>query len=219
VGGVEDGAPGLYTDPESIWFNIFFGYYQLDAPKREWSRPFGYRSADGIASEIEAEDVVRLGKSDWNWFSNWMYGVPMDHVLPYSSPDMGGVRVELSGPERVGSSMWHGLTLRGVQVASTYESAADSAAKLVRNSIVDDIWRHAFGLPSPRDSHPESFIPTTIDAQILMAYWEDAEEFHTIIFGGTVPSQGGDPEFLRAQMGAVRAVIERSYATLGFDEG
>jgi hypothetical protein len=218
VGGVEDGAPGLYTDPDSIWFNIFFGYYQLDAPKRDWQRPFGYRSADGIRSEIEPEDVVRLGKSDWNWFSNWMYGVPMEAVLPYSSPDMGSVRVELSPPERVGQTMWHALTLHGVEVASAYESGAPGAAKLVRNSIVDDVWRHAFGLPAPRESHPDSFIPTTIDARILMAYWEDDDAYHTIIFGGTVPSAGGDPRFLEAQMAAVRAVIERSYATLGFDE-
>jgi hypothetical protein len=218
VGGVKEGAPGLYSDPDSIWFNIFFGYYQLDAAKAEWSRPFGYRSADGIESEIEAEDVVRLGKSDWNWFSNWMYGVPLDSVLPYSDPGMGSVGVEIAAPERIGDSTWHALTLRGVEVASTYESEARGAVRLVQNTIIDEVWRRAFGLPNPRDDHAESFIPTQIDAQIRMAYWEEEDAYHTVIFGGTAPV-GAEPTFLAVQMDAVDAVIERSYPGLGFAAG
>jgi hypothetical protein len=213
VGAVPDGTPGLYPDPSSDWFNVFFGYYQLDCAKSEWSRPFGYRSADGPASELEPDDILRLGKSDWNWFSNWMYGVPAQHVEPYSEPRC--ARVEARPPRRIGESLWHGLLMRGIEVASCYESGADGAARLVTNTIVDDVWRHAFGLPSPRPDQPVSFVPTLIDAQVEMAYWEDAEAFHTLIFGGTRPADG-DPAFLEAQMEAVRAVIESSYPRLGF---
>jgi hypothetical protein len=216
VGRVPDGTPGLYTDPRSIWFNVFFGFYQLDCPKSEWPRPFGYRSADGLASEIEPEDVARLGKSDWNWFSNWMYGVPIKHVLPYSSPDMGSIKVTTAGPRRIGASMWHGLTLRGVEVASTYESGAEGAARLTTNSIIDDVWRNSFGLPSPQPGWDESFIPTRLVAQVDMAYWEDDAAYHTVIFGGTA-ALDADPAFLSAQMDAVRRVIEESYPTLGFE--
>lgn len=216
VGGVPDGAPGLYPNPDSIWFNVFFGFYQLDCPKAEWSRPFGYRSAAGLGSEIEPEDVVRLGKADWNWFSNWMYGVPDAFLEPYSSPDMKGIEVTDSPPKRIGSRLWHGLTLSGVEVASAYESDAQGAARLGTNTVAQDVWRHAFGLPSPRPDHAMSFVPTRLVAQMDMAYWEDSEAFHTVIFGGTA-GLDAEPGFLATQMAAVEAVIEKTYAELGFE--
>jgi hypothetical protein len=216
VGRVADGAPGLYTDPASHWFNVFFGFYEIEAPKPAWSRPFGYRSAAGIDSVVEAEDIARLGKSDWNWFSNWMYGVPIEHVLSYSGVDMSAIGVEHLPASRIGRSLWHGLLLRGVEVASAYESDAPGAARLTRNTIVEDVWRNSFGLPNPRPGWPESFIPTRIDAQVDMAYREDERSYRTLIFGGTCAADG-DPAFLAAQMKAVREVIARSYAGLGFD--
>jgi hypothetical protein len=210
-----EGAPGLYSDPTSIWFNVFFGHYQLDCPKPAWTRPFGYRSAAGIESEFEPEDIARLGKSDWNWFSNWMYGVPLEDVLPYSGIDMSSIVVETAPPARIGSTLWHGLTLSQVEVASCYESDSRGAGRLVRNTIVDDVWRRSFGLPNPQPEHSVSFIPTTIEAQVRMAYWEDERAFHTLIFGGTAAADA-DPAFLAAQMAAVESVIERGYPNRGF---
>jgi len=215
VGGSPEGAPGLYTNPNSIWFNVFFGYYQLDAPKPAWSRPFGYRSADGVDSEIEVDDILRLGKSDWNWFSNWMYGVPTEHVEPYNSIEAERGGVELSPPRRIGSSLWHGMTMRGIEVASAYESDAPGAARLAANTIVDDVWRAAFGLPNPQPDWPQSFVPTALEGHLDLCYREDDAAFHTLIFGGTAPV-GADPAFLEAQLAAVRAVIERRYPDAGF---
>ena len=215
--GQPDGEdePGLYTSPASHWFNVFFGYYQLDAPKADWTRPFGYRSANGLASEIEVEDVVRLGKSDWNFFSNWMYGVPDAAVERCNGIDMASMPVHRGPAEQIGATLWHPLVIDDVEVASAYESDAPGAARLVENSELDDIWRHAFGLPNPHPDWKESFIPTRLRASVWMAYWEDADAFHTTIFGGTLP-KGGDQAFLDLQMRSVRTVIERSYQGLGF---
>jgi hypothetical protein len=215
VGGVEDGAPGLYPNPNSIWFNVFFGCYQLDARKRHWSRPFGYRSAAGAAAEVEFEDLARIGKSDWNWFSNWMYGVPMEHVLPFSDIDMSEVETSQQSAAPIGSSLWHEVELRGIVAASTYESNAPGAARLVGNTIMSAVWRRAFGLPNPQPDRDQSFIPTSFDARAYMAYWEDEEAFHTVIFGGTSATRER-PTFLDAQMHAVRALIEQNYPELGF---
>jgi hypothetical protein len=215
VGGVKEDAPGLYTDPNSIWFNVFFGYYQLDAPKKDWSRPFAYRSAEGIDSEIEIDDLLRLGKSDWNWFSNYLYGVPIESILPYSGVSKDGIGIEHSEPLEVGSTLWQGITLRNVEVASCYESDMPGAQSLTTNTIIDDVWRHSFGLPNPQPDHPDSFIPTTIDAALRLAYHEDDEAFHTTIFGGTAAS-GADPAFIEAQLEAVKDVVERNYPGLGF---
>src|SRR5262249_37246291 len=50
-----------YTDPQSIWFNVFFGAYEIDVSQAAWERPFGYRlTAHG--AEIAFEDIARIGK-------------------------------------------------------------------------------------------------------------------------------------------------------------
>ena len=52
-----------------------------------------------------------------------------------------------------------------------------------------------------------------------MAYYEDDQAYHTLIFGGSGPGDG-DPnlaaQFLQVQLAAVQAVIAQSYPTLGF---
>jgi hypothetical protein len=100
---------------------------------------------------------------------------------------------------------------------STYQSDAPGAARLVRNSLIDDVWRRAFGLPNPQANRPESFVPTTLRAELYMAYAEDEAAYHTVICGGTavVPV---DRAFLDTQMAAIRAVIEAGYADGGFPD-
>jgi hypothetical protein len=206
---------GLYTNPNSHWFNVFFGYYQLDAPKSEWSRPFGYRSAAGASSEVAVEDVVRLGKSDWNFFSNWNYGVPEEVIDRYTRVDLPSMPVHVRPPERVGDSRWHGLTIDSVEVASTYESDLPGAERLVGNTVLAPIWRDSFGMPNPQPDRPDSFVATKLRASMWMAYREDADAYHTTIFGGTL-NEGSDPAFLDVQLAAVRTVMERSYPEAGF---
>jgi hypothetical protein len=215
VGAFASDRPGPYADPTSIWFNVFLGYYQLDCLKSEWSRPFGYEAPRGRDSVPHPDDIARLGKSDWNWFSNWNYGVPTDSVLPYIGVDMADIGFVNGGLLRIGNSEWHQIELHGVQVASCYQSAHPQAGKLVRNTILDDVWRRSFGAPAAHPDFEESFIPTTVDAKVDMAYWEDDAAFHTVLFGGTAAT-GADPAFLAAQIQATRAVIAASYPDLGF---
>jgi hypothetical protein len=55
--------------------------------------------------------------------------------------------------------------------------------------------------------------------QSRMAYYEDDDAYHTLIFGGSAPVNG-DPDlasrFLKVQLAAVDDVIAESYPTLGF---
>ena len=215
VGGVADGGPGLYSDPESHWFNVFLGYYQVDCDKRLWSRPFAYRAAAGAASAVEPDDILRLGMADWNWFSNWMYGVPSDVAMLYTS--VGAEDVTITEPQLVGigSSRWHQLRFSGVQTASCYQASAFGGRRLVRNSPLGAVWRRAFGLAHPRPQFPRSFVPTSLEAVCDLCYWEDDAAFHTVIFGASA-AVGTDPGFIATQRAALHQVIERAYPTLGF---
>src|SRR5262249_24169278 len=74
-------ATSEYADPRSPWNNVFFGRYEIDCPaggkpgdKDKWDRPFGF-TAPG-SNQINFDDILKIGNSDWGYFSNYMYGVP-----------------------------------------------------------------------------------------------------------------------------------------------
>ena len=217
VGDFDDRGRGTYSDPTSPWFNVFLGYYQIDAPKPAWKRPFGYESAKGIDSKAQFDDLVRLAKSDWNYLSNWMYGVPSEVAAQHNDFKLDKLRLTQQNAGAIGSSHWHRLEIGGVDFVSVYEADRDGAERLVSNSLVSDLWRNAFGKPNPREDHPDSFIPTCLDGDLYMAYWEDDEAFHTVMFGGTAPA-GGNPAFLARQLSEAKRVIERGFPEIGFSD-
>jgi hypothetical protein len=216
VGGVPADSPGLYSDPLSPWFNVFFGYYQVDCAKSLWARPFAYRAAEGAASALAPEDIVRLGTADWNWFSNWVYGIPSDVAVSYSSPQTDDIAI---GPTRmvdIAGRRWHQVHISGVRVASCYQAGGRGARRLARNSIAAPIWRRGFGLPHPRSQVSQSFVPTKLETVCELCYWDDETAFHTLVFGATA-AVGTDPGFIHAQQAALRRIMADAYPMMGFE--
>ncbi|MGO8871693.1 MAG: alkaline phosphatase family protein [Acidimicrobiales bacterium] len=217
VGAFEKGGPQCYGNPNSPWFNVFLGYYQLDCEKGRWDRPFGFASAPPRPRDAapHIEDLLRLGKADWNYFSNWDYGVPEEALRPYDHVQVDPSGYDDRGLVEIGGRQWHRVDLHDVEVASCYESDAPGAAKLVTNTIVQGTLRESFGYPDPQPDHPRSFIPKKLDAALHMAYFEDDTCYHTLIFGGTAHS-GEDRGLLDAEVEATVAVIAGHYARCGF---
>lgn len=217
VGWFPLAGPGVYGDPTNGWFNVFVGYYQIDCPKPAWTRPFGYDiSSSGRA--VNFDDVVRIGKADWNYFSNWMYGVPLEAVMPYDPLDPDTKNSSL-GRRRVGASEWDLVDVNGFSVVTAYTSNAPGAAGLVDNSILTPAWRLTYGEPNPQSGHDTSFPGTKMHARLYMAYSEDESAYHTYLFGGTVNKTFDGPAndaLLAEQMRAVEAVMTTHYPQLGF---
>jgi hypothetical protein len=213
--------PGAYGDPTSIWFNVFAGYYEIDCPKSGWTRPFGYNlaSTGGTGATPNFDDLVLIGKADWNYFSNWMYGVPLATVQQYDPPDP-GVVCQYLGRQTVANSQWDVVDINGFSAVSAYQSKASGAAQLVDNTtLLTPLWRVTYGEPRSRSGHDTSFPGTSMHAQFLMAFSEDATTYRTYLFGGTV-NKAFDADqnatFMTEQMTACRQVITDHYATLGF---
>jgi hypothetical protein len=217
---------GRYADPTSIWFNVFFGYYQIDVPRSTWNRPFGYESPANGRATLRPLDILKIGKADWNYFSNYMYGVPEAAILPYNGIDESKTLVTKHARVRIGRSYWDHLTLDGVEVVSAYVSGQDGQRLVMTDHVWTPIWRSLFGPTEASDAHPKSFIPTHMRAEIYMAWVErhdrDLREraYSTLIFGATVNADYPDPAeneaFMQAQLAAVRRVMEKSYGTSGF---
>jgi hypothetical protein len=221
-------GPGVYGDPTSHWFNVFFGYYEIDVPKSQWSRPFGYARA-GKDAPVLFEDILRIGKADWNYFSNWVYGVPDAAIEPCNNLNDPLVETRRRGRHAVGEGEFDLIELDNVEVVSSYTSGKPGDGVLVdKDPLFSPLWRMNFGQPCPRPERPErSFFSTRMKARILMAYREvDHDEdlgeaaYQTFLFGGTIwrdfPDAQKNERFLQAQMHAVEAVIRRHYPTLGF---
>lgn len=209
---------GAYGDPLSRWFNVFLGYYQIDCPKPAWTRPFGYRIEDGVP-RIDIDEIVRMGKADWNYLSNWMYGVPIDAIRPHDAPDDAAIRRCL-GRAVVGDAEWDVIDVDGVSVVSTY---APGGAGLETNSPLTPLWRGAFGEPvGTREGFEQSFPPTSMHGRFYSAFTEDEQAYRTVMFGGTVNKAFDGPDndaFLAAQLDACAAVVAARYPGLGFPRG
>ena len=227
---------GLYGDPRSHWFNVFFGYYQIDVSRRVWGRPFGYRE-DGRT--LDRDDVLRIGKSDWNYFSNWMYGVPDSAIAPTDRLDDPDLSITQRPRQRINGRFWDGLRIDRAVVSSAYVSGRPADPPLADRGLWSALWRASFGRPLRRTvlGRP-SFFPVPMTADLHMC-WREADDDHdfgeptyqTFLFGGTVnhwyaehvadDAERGrrrafNERFLQAQMRAVEGVMRGSYSELGF---
>jgi hypothetical protein len=217
VGPFKPLFPGAYGDPTSIWFNVFTGYYELDCPKPAWTRPIGYNLST-TGPTLNFDDLQRIAKADWNLFSNWMYGVPTGDVTPYLKLDPGTVCRHL-GRVEVGNRAWDLADIDGFSAVSAYQSDAEGAGKLTDNTPLTPLWRVTYGEPNPKPGHDVSFVPTSMRAQLYMAFTEDETMYRTYIFGGTVNKAFGErdnAELLTRQLAACAQVITEHYPTLGF---
>jgi hypothetical protein len=190
------------------------GYYQIDCPKAEWQRPFAYRPGAAGALEVDLDEVLRVGKADWNYLSNWMYGVPEEAITALDRLPPDNHRSDLR-KHPIGDREWDLVDLDGVRVVSAYPGQGS----LAHNSALSPVWRAAIGEPTVRDDHLEAFPPTLMRGCFFMAWSEDAAAFHTHLFGGTVNKafdEDGNKDFLAKQMKACEVVITEQYGDLGF---
>lgn len=212
----DDDGHSEYADPESHWFNVFFGFYEIDVPADQWERPFGFKSKDKKKPEIEFKDLLRIGKSDWNYFSNYMYGVPWWKTCGYNRLDDPGLTTRVADrPVSVKGKEFLECEIDGMEVVSAY-CAGDG--ELRRNVwLFSRVWQKQFGTCEPRDGHEVSFVPTRMKLRFLIR-WEGDDDydlerkaFKTFIYGGSINKGYRDAafneRFLAAQMEAVKQVI------------
>jgi hypothetical protein len=208
-----------YANPVSIWYNVFLGYYEIDVPKALWGRPFGYASANPNAP-LRYDDLLRLGKSDWNHFSNQLYGVPAAKIAPYDQmpPSPKGMRRR----EIVGSREWDLVDVSNMQAVGAYPGGQ----KFVDiDPVAGPVWRYLFGTFDKTVPGHTSFEGTSMQGRFYMSFKEEPNtvtgepSYKTFMFGGTVneafPDKAENERFLDLQMEALRRVMTKE-SGIGF---
>lgn len=215
---------GNYANPNSIWYNVFFGFYEIDVVKSAWGRPFGYEQVGG-KWQVRLEDVAHLGKSDWNHFSNQLYGVPAAAIKPYDVVNMSEIKALPVTRRTVGKRSWDFVQLAGMKMVGPYLSKSDGKKYVNLDPIVGPLWRWAFGTYDGQVAGKPSFLGTSMKAEIYMSFREERDAatgeqvYKTFFFGGTInelyPDKSENERFLRLQMKALE-VIMRGESGLGF---
>ncbi|MCP4136105.1 MAG: hypothetical protein GY754_34360 [bacterium] len=217
----------LYTDPNSIWFNVFFGYYEIDAPLSKWDRPFGYIEKDGKLVPY-VEDSIRIAKADWNYFSNYMYGVPEESIEPCNTIDHDEITiVDHTKRKKIGDKYWDVVELDDLEVVSAYYTEEDDE-KIVDNSVLfSPLWRISFGGSNPDKNHKKSFFPVKMGLKFYMTYKIEYDEdlgemaYKTFFFGGTknglFPDRAASDRFREEQLKTIRKLIVSHFPDLGFN--
>jgi hypothetical protein len=236
AGGVGLKRISEYSDPESIWYNVFFGYYEIDVKKSEWGRPFGYQWKKGAQGrtyndvEIHVDDIIRIGKSDWNHFSNQLYGVPDKYIAPLETQEamekaITKAKKEYKPADRVpiGGGAWDVVGMSEVEVVGSFPGM-EKFEDL--DPFVGTGWRLVFGEPDPSKlktlaQKHKPFAPTLMSGKFYMSYVEDKDSYRTFMFGGTINNafdgekNPTNQEFLELQLKELRSVIENE-KDLGF---
>lgn len=216
--------PGPYANPGSRWFNVFVGYYQIDVPRSQWTRPFGYRPDGSGGFSIDPAEIALLGRADWNYFSNYLYGVPLNALRAAKDK----AELAMLPPVEIGSQTWDHLGGSDIRVASVYQ--ASTGEKLLDTwYFLNNLWRAAFGQPFTSDDPDASFGLTELEAELLVGYGQDTGDFdlqepvyRTYVFGGTVnrswaladyaTRQAENAAFLQLQITTLTTLIKTKFA-------
>jgi hypothetical protein len=192
---------GEYSNPDSIWSNVFFGAWEVVARRSQWKEPFGYEQQRPCPDQI-----LRLGLADWNLFSAYIYGTALPEVKAdvdaLLSADMTYLgRFGIAGNDRE----WD--LIQGHDILVQTPTAAE------HRGAWRPIWRFAFGRPAKLIAAGTS----RLRIKLLMCHAGNGEMWRTWICGAVV-NQGcaGADEFLKVQFVSVLEFIRNRHSTLGF---
>jgi len=164
------GRPGGWADPAAPLYALRFGAWEVEAEAALWRQPFGYRD-DG---RLDPETLVRLVKADWNYFTAYAWGVPLDAVAACDRLEGAAIHVAQGGRVRVGERGWDRLLLDGVDVAAP-GLGQDGRRPVAPDALVAALWRFGLGVAPPAAVGP-SFAPVRLRLRLRISHRSSVDE-------------------------------------------
>lgn len=214
---------GPYADPRSPWHNVFFGAYEVRVDAEAWGRPFAFDAAEATASP-RGEDVVRLGKADWNDLSNGLYGVPRAVAAPHDP--LGDARWWEEEPLAIGACRWRTVSFTGATAVSAWRNPRDGGAFDRDLGAIGVLWRLVFGHPpADVDTDRPSFAPALHGGRFWLRWLPCRSRltgrpcYRTLVAGAVVredhPDEALRGRILAAQGRALRPFLEAASTLRG----
>lgn len=180
-----------------------------------WDRPFGFIANN--SNQLAIEDLIKLAKADWNFFSNYMYGVPFQNCVTASEIFGDEVLKIIDDKVIINNKQFIEAEISNIKVVSGYQSASE---KLLNNDkLFSPIWRKVFGIHPPISDYLKSFITTNMKMKFYIRFEKsfdpDLEEicYNTYIYGGSInldyPNSTTNERFLDSQLQGIKQSIEK----------
>ena len=204
-----------FADPDSIWFNVFYGCYEIEVDAERWGRPFAYVPAAGHGEDaftVHTPDLARIVKADWNLLSNGIYGVDADELARVESLGLSEVRGAYLG--RISRPGWD----RSFDLAELSDvTVVNPNCAHAPRGFVQRVWRLAFGT----HAGARAVASSQLRLRAYVAWRREGNSFRTTVFGGCVNQRFDELEpernarFLDLQMGVLEHALARQKG-LGF---
>lgn len=202
-----------YADPTSHWFNVFYGFYEFDAPCDLWIRPFGFKTF--IDNEIELIDILKMVKADWNILGNYTYGVPFDLCLKACTITGDEKLIILNKELKIGRYTYIEAIIENVICVSAYQANEQLLSPYV---ITSPLWRKVFGTTPYNKNYNIPFPFIRMKGHFYIRHSKEYSKilekdvYKTWMSGGTIdmdyPDEKFNQEFLEEQLSAVKSSLE-----------
>lgn len=198
-----------FPNPQSHWFNVFYGFYEIDLPIHSFSSPFGFDSNNHV---IPIE-IIKFGLCDWNIITSYLYGVPYE-LCEENVKITGNEKMSVINDSiKIGKYFYKEIEFSDILVTSSYpaKSKLDThspIAKLLQKEWGIYNYIKGYDIPFPTVRMAGRFYITS-----MISYNHDINCFcyKTIVAGGVVNMNHPDPhfnqEFLNKQMQSIRQSI------------
>jgi hypothetical protein len=198
-----------YANPVSQWFNVFYGFYEIDIPISDRSLPYGFDSS-GIVIPL---DIIRIGLCDWNMLSSYMYGVPYN-ICEHNTHITGNENLYVTGTIKIGKYTYIEVEFNNVLGTSVYQAKSsllnkeNPISKLLQQSWGGYPYIPGYDIPFPKVRMAGKFYITHIT---VFNYKLNCFCYKTIVGGGVINIDYYDGkfnnDFLNKQMSEIRNTI------------
>lgn len=199
-----------YANPLSHWYNVFYGFYEINVPVDKVSSAYGF----DVNGNVIPMDIIKIGLCDWNLVTAYMYGVPLEYCKD---------NVKITGYEqirlinksvKIGNFTYQEVEFGNIIGTSVYpakESLVDNAF------YISDMLQKSWGKHGYIEGYNQPFPPVRMSGRFYITWSVFHDDdlgvqcYKTIVGGGVInmdyPDVAFNLSFLDKQMEMVRESI------------
>lgn len=194
-----------FLNPKSEWFNVLLILGKVEV---EWKdRPFGFTEN----LEVNKEDIYLYSKAVWNYFVNYIYGIPISECVKYNDIEDEHIQM-ISRKITIGNYDYIELDVVNLGTICGYSSwvSGGKGNYVVNDVILTPLWRRIFGKAKPRKSVMGMFEKCYMRLRIYLRFESVGNTFLSYINIASVnmgTSSRINEEFMEVQINALKSAI------------
>ena len=196
-----------YPNPKSHWYNVMYGFYEIDVPVSSVKSAYGFDTKGNVVPK----DIIKIGLCDWNITTGYLYGVPLE-ICKKNVKFTGNEKLRVVNESiKIGS-----MTYKEVEFSDIIATSVYPAREQLEKTVLSEFLQHSWG------THPyvygfEQAFPKVrmagrfyITQSISHSDEYDCQCYKTIVGGGVINMDYPDKEFNQGFLDRQMEQIRRS---------